>query len=176
MFVILVKNSIKPTDQKELNRCNIAALFFGIIGSLGISILGAFQTGSPGITRTMHYLGGFFAYTFVLIYAWLIAYISHALNKNGKVRLWIWIRHTLATLGSRTLVIFSVGFGLSKLNSNSKHSDLFAIAEWFQIYFAILFLTTLIEDLRQIHFDVKLNELEDGNHFNQDDNYRTSRQ
>ncbi|CAK8681149.1 unnamed protein product [Clavelina lepadiformis] len=105
VLIILVKNSIKPTDQKELNRCNIAALFFGIIGSLGISILGAFQ-----------------------------------------------------------------------LNSNSKHSNLFAIAEWFQIYFAILFLTTLIEDLRQIHFDVKLDELEDGNHFNQDDNYRTSRQ
>ncbi|CAK8681148.1 unnamed protein product [Clavelina lepadiformis] len=146
------------TQCTKLKRCNIAALVVGSIGCFGISMVGAFQTGTPNATKDTHYAGAFIAFISLLTYSWLITYISYHSQRDRGDRFWICVRLALAILGAITFIIFSVGYGLTKLQTGSKYNNLASIAEWCQIYLAILFLTTLFGDLRKIHkINVKVN-------------------
>ncbi|XP_076824859.1 DNA damage-regulated autophagy modulator protein 1-like [Clavelina lepadiformis] len=132
--------------QHHQTKTNKAALVVGCVVCFGMVMVGAFQW---TVVLVPHMIGAFLACGGATLYSWLIVHISRrqlAPKVHGMGV--VYCRMVIALVESIAATVFLVALVLWKVNE--KYRSFAAIAEWILIYGAILFLLTLVYDLRRI--------------------------
>ncbi|CAK8681158.1 unnamed protein product [Clavelina lepadiformis] len=141
---------------ESVKRCNCAALVFGVFGSQGVTVVSSFQTNCDKLTTTNHFAGALIAFISLTVYAWLVAFVSFSLQRLSCCdKFWATTRAVLAVLVTFSFITFVMGIGVDRKNNINPNSNLTTISEWIMIYLAILYVFTLIGDLKKIE-EVKM--------------------
>lgn len=140
---------------KYIQHCGLAptankiGIVTGFFTSFGMTIVGSFQFSQ---VKTVHLTGAGIAFVAAVIYSWIVIYIDvkYKVNDDGGRPMTI-LRIVIATLDTISLVGVCVGYLIWNDSPDQPMlKNIPTIFEWFLIYLAILFMSTLVYEIRRL--------------------------
>jgi len=123
-------------------KANGYALAVGCICCFGMTVVAAFQF---PVQEIIHLAGAGLAFGGAIVYSWMVVHISRKYDSSKKL---LYVRVGVATLDTISFCVLLVVYNLWM--SDTLPKKLPAITEWLLIYLAILFMSTLVYELRYI--------------------------